>query len=625
MRRSTKTQSAESIQIAVLMPTYNQAAFLPRAISSLLDQKYGDWRLVIIDDGSTDDTRNVLKFYERLPQLDIVQLDKNRGLGSALNIGLDRSNSEYVAYLPSDDVYFTDHLASLVAALTANPSAILAYSGMRSQSVARILTKDKSLSSLQLVQVIHRRVEQRWLERSSLTTDNLDWMFWDNLREHGPFVALEKTTCEWTSHPHQRHRVILEDTGGLNTYRSRFQVSSPLIFQSSMGSRVDEPSRIGALQHRQRVKKSTDPLRILLLGELSYNPERILALEDRGHTLLGLWMPNPRFYNSVGPLPFGQVMDLDSRDIRGELRRNRPDIVYALLNFQAIPFISNVLPQLGSLPVVWHFKESPFLAMKYGHWNELVNIYTYCSGAIFPNSLTRDWFEAVVPGLVSDLPHMFLDGELPNAEWFEMRERKDRQRDKDGEVHTVAIGRPMGITRELIAPLAAAGIHTHFYGAYSNLQFWPIVAALIRDFPGHVHLHDDVEPFDWVKEFSQYDAGWLHIFKSENYGQLHRLEWQDMNLPSRRAILAAAGVPPILRSNEGALVAQEIQARTERSGLFFSGAEELATMLSDDNALELARSRTWDCRENYIFDRQVVQLERFFLDVIARDSGRTMQ
>ena len=60
----------------------------------------------------------------------------------------------------------------------------------------------------------------------------------------------------------------------------------------------------------ERGELVTDDLKILLVGELAYNAERVLALEERGHKLYGLWTPEPYWWNTVGPLPFGHVEDI---------------------------------------------------------------------------------------------------------------------------------------------------------------------------------------------------------------------------------------------------------------------------------------------------------------------------
>ncbi len=117
--------------VAVLMPTYGHAFFIRRALDSLFAQTFAHWELVIVDDGSPDDTAAAVATYLADPRARYRRLERNRGLGAALNVALDIARAPLVAYLPSDDVYYAAHLATLVAALDGDEGAVLVYSGAR--------------------------------------------------------------------------------------------------------------------------------------------------------------------------------------------------------------------------------------------------------------------------------------------------------------------------------------------------------------------------------------------------------------------------------------------------------------------------------------------------------------
>jgi glycosyltransferase involved in cell wall biosynthesis len=99
--------------VTVLLPTYNRATCLDGAIQSVINQTYPEWELIIIDDGSTDETQNVLQKYLSHPRIQIVKTE-NRGQAAALNYGLAIAHGEYVAFLDSDDEYLPNHLQVLV-------------------------------------------------------------------------------------------------------------------------------------------------------------------------------------------------------------------------------------------------------------------------------------------------------------------------------------------------------------------------------------------------------------------------------------------------------------------------------------------------------------------------------
>lgn len=200
-------------QISVLMPTYNQAVFLRRAVRSLMAQTYSNWELLIIDDGSTDDTPRLISQLRSDARIRDWRLDENRGLGHALNCGLDAARSPLVSYLPSDDIYFPHHLASLKDCLDAHANASLAYSGLRFHLRQTELGQVPNFP-LQLVQVIHRRGYERWIERQELVSDDLERLFWNQLRRRGSFARTGQISCEWVDHPRQHHKAIRENMGG---------------------------------------------------------------------------------------------------------------------------------------------------------------------------------------------------------------------------------------------------------------------------------------------------------------------------------------------------------------------------------------------------------------------------
>ena len=605
------------MRVSVVMPTYDQEAFLPAAVDSLLAQTLTDWELVVVDDGCPGDVKAALGEALDDPRVRLEQLPVNGGLGAALNRGLDLTSADLVAYLPSDDVMHADHLASLVQALDDAPDAVLAFSGIRHHEWLGATGRIDG-EPLQLVQVLHRRTTDRWVERSELTTDDLDRMLWSRLLERGRAVGTGRGTCTWGAHPRQRHAALREPWGGLNTYRARYGVRRPLRLQSTVGHLHDEVEHYRRFRERSTPPRAADGLRILLVGELAHNPERVLALAEAGHELHGLWTPDPLWFNTVGPLPFGHVQDVPREGWRDAVRELQPDVVYALLNWQTIPFAHEVLCADLGVPFVWHFKEGPSFARQHGMWPQLVDLHVRSDGQVYSSPELRDWFGAAVPATRSGLRHV-LDGDLPKAEWL-TGERSPLLSDGDGDVHTVIPGRPLGPPPEVIGELARAGVHVHLYSEKARFQMREWVEAAERAAPHHFHLHPQVDQQDWVREFSQYDAGWLHDFRSTNGGDLHAASWDDLNYPARMGTLAAAGVPMIQRDNGGSVVATQTLARDRRLGLLWSDAADLVSQLRDRELLRDLRDSVWQQRAAFTFDAHVEDLVGFFRQVIARST-----
>ncbi len=602
-----------AVVLPVLLSSMADEAFLPAALASLRAQSLRDWEAVVVDDGSC---RPVAPLVPDDPRMRVVRHEQRRGLGAALNTGVDETSAPYIAYLPADDLWTPEHLERLVAALDTDPAAGLAVAGVR-HHYNRYAEGRIHGEPLQLVQVLHRRRPQRWLEQDELVTDDLDRMLWDRL---GPVVETGIVTCEWVAHPHQLSKVLREPEGGLNTYRSRFAVSEPLRMHTTVGNRIDEVEHYRRFRDRPDTPRAADGLRILLVGELAYNPERVLALEERGHELFGLWMRDPYWYNTVGPLPFGHVRDVPHEGWQDAVRDLGIDVVYALLNWQAVPFAAQVLRADTGIPFVWHYKEGPFISREKGHWADLVELSTRADGLIVSSPEMGDWTALAVPG--SDrLPQHVLDGDLPKREWL-TDDRSPLLSERDGEVHTVVPGRPIGLHPHTVAELAEQGVHLHFYGDFTHGQWRGWIEKTSSMAPRHLHLHAQVDQGDWVREFSQYDAGWLHTFASRNAGDLRRADWDDLNYPARLTTLVLAGVPVLQRDNHGHVVATQTLVRDRGLGLFFTDIADLGRQLRDRELLARVRERVWAQREDFTFDAHADELAAFFRKVIRQRAGQ---
>lgn len=602
-------------QISVLMPTFNQAPFIRRALASLCCQSLREWELLIVDDGSTDNTHELVQPYLHDERIQYRRLPENQGRGVALNRALDEVQAPAIAYLPADDVYYEEHLATLLATLAGNPDATLVYSGVR-YNYNRTTEGKIDGSWLQLVQVLHRQTPERWLERTELVSDDLGRLFWDRLEDEGRFVGTGQVTCEWVAHPGQLHKLLQEPEGGINTYRSHFNVSHPLRFHTTHGNYIDEVEHYRQFRERVDTPAAAESLKIVLAGELAYNPERVLALEERGHKLYGLWMPEPYWYNSVGPVPFGHVEDLPRQGWREALAEIQPDVIYAQLNWQAVPFVHEILEADTGIPLVWHFKEGPFICLEKGTWPQLAEIHQRAAGQIFCSPEMREWYETVLPGVTRNSPFLILDGDLPKQEWFGS-ERSPRLSEKQEGFHTVVPGRPIGLHPHTVAELAEQDIHLHFYGDFTQKEWIKWIEKTERLAPGYLHLHSHVGQDGWTREFSRYDAGWLHWLKSENGGDIRRANWDDLNYPARITTLVSAGVPLLQYDNKGALVATQSLGRQHDISIFFDSIEELGEKLRDKKRLKQLQENVWQQREQFTFDAHADRLLAFFREVIA--------
>lgn len=106
--------------VSIVTPTYNQADFLPATIESVLEQDYGPIEYIVIDDGSTDRTPDVLADYRDDDRVTVLR-HENRGQTPTINKGWRRSEGDILAWLNSDDTYLPGAVGTAVAELQAHP------------------------------------------------------------------------------------------------------------------------------------------------------------------------------------------------------------------------------------------------------------------------------------------------------------------------------------------------------------------------------------------------------------------------------------------------------------------------------------------------------------------------
>jgi len=113
--------------VSVVIPTYNRAATLPRAIKSVLGQDYDNLKLIIVDDASTDETAEVLSRFDD-PRMRVIWHEQNKGGGAARNTGIDAAEGEFIAFQDSDDEWLDGKLSKQIRAMEkAGPNCVLAY------------------------------------------------------------------------------------------------------------------------------------------------------------------------------------------------------------------------------------------------------------------------------------------------------------------------------------------------------------------------------------------------------------------------------------------------------------------------------------------------------------------
>ena len=113
-------------KVSIIIPTYNQSQYLEEAIESALNQTYKNIEIIIVDDGSTDNTPEVIKSFDN--KIIYIQ-QKNKGASSARNTGIKKANGEYIAFLDADDMWLKNKLENQIKFIQNNPEIGLLGTG----------------------------------------------------------------------------------------------------------------------------------------------------------------------------------------------------------------------------------------------------------------------------------------------------------------------------------------------------------------------------------------------------------------------------------------------------------------------------------------------------------------
>jgi glycosyltransferase involved in cell wall biosynthesis len=189
-------------KISVIIPTYNRAQFIRRAIKSVLLQSFGDYELIVIDDASSDQTQQILEHMND-KRIKIIRHEKNKGAPAARNTGIMASKGEYIGFLDDDDEWLPDKLKEQLKLFeTSGNEAGLIYSGFYYVSGRnnRILSNITPIKKGNLYPDLLRRnilgsptplVKRNCFDKAGLFDEKLpscqDWDMWIRISKYYKF------------------------------------------------------------------------------------------------------------------------------------------------------------------------------------------------------------------------------------------------------------------------------------------------------------------------------------------------------------------------------------------------------------------------------------------------------
>ena len=173
-------------KVSIIVTTFNRGRYIHEAINSIQDMSFKDWELIIVDDGSNDQTNQVIDKYLNDERIQYLYKETNQGVSIARNIGLQKSKGRYIAYLDSDNLYDKNFMSYAIKFLEKNNNFDLVYgsllTGLHGEKNKPILFKEFSRELLlnqnyiDLNTVIHRRKLYELLGGFDESLDRLtDW------------------------------------------------------------------------------------------------------------------------------------------------------------------------------------------------------------------------------------------------------------------------------------------------------------------------------------------------------------------------------------------------------------------------------------------------------------------
>jgi glycosyltransferase involved in cell wall biosynthesis len=196
---------------SVVIPAYNSGRYLGPALDSVLAQTCGDFEILVVDDGSSDDTRDVARRYDRVRLLE----QSHGGAAAARNLAVREARAPVIAFLDSDDLWNRDHLETLLALMRRDPEAIGATSGVEvlvtdgtpsgqrwvfgSEGEDLWQTCCKGCPFLPSATAVRREALLLEPFDVTLTTAN-DWDLWLRLLARGHFALAGRATVGYRRH-----------------------------------------------------------------------------------------------------------------------------------------------------------------------------------------------------------------------------------------------------------------------------------------------------------------------------------------------------------------------------------------------------------------------------------------
>lgn len=227
-------------KVTVLLPVYNAEKYIEEAIESVLNQTYRDFRLLLIDDGSTDKSSDLIHNFTD-DRIDYIKNEKNMGITKTLNRGLDLINSEYIIRMDSDDICYPNRFFEQVKFMDQNTEIVVAGTNIKKIS-------DQSKTKVSTVATNPEQVKTELLFNSPL---------------RHPTTILRNKVLKKENFKYSEEYIATEDYGLWIEISKKYKLTN--INKVLLDYRIHED---GITVHAKKNKEKRDSAHILLYEKL---------------------------------------------------------------------------------------------------------------------------------------------------------------------------------------------------------------------------------------------------------------------------------------------------------------------------------------------------------------------
>lgn len=205
-------------KISVILPVYNGEDFIAEAVESVLKQTWSTWELIVVNDGSTDNTQAILEGFDDHRIKILTQ--ENRGESAARNVGLELAEGSYIALLDADDMYYENAFADCLQFFKRNKHVDVIYAdghvfrdrdgsfyrmrdlrpGFYTGNILDRLVLDNCILFPVSTMIRRSLIEENGIRFDPNLGYGVDWDFWIQLASYGYFDYLDRLICSYRIH-----------------------------------------------------------------------------------------------------------------------------------------------------------------------------------------------------------------------------------------------------------------------------------------------------------------------------------------------------------------------------------------------------------------------------------------